>query len=377
MVYAVQKLQDTLRNLAHAISEYGYMLKVRIEGVAQKTAVAAANVKGKVLSTLKRGERNKDIGDVYTEPDVHREGHDVESESNGKVQEKKVKVDGLDINYLEAGSGEKCVLLIHGGVNNDAYSTWFKWNRTIEALSDKYRVVGVDLPGYGLSDMPRTCTQDYYVDFIGEFAKKLGIGKASIVGTSMGGGIALGYALKNSDSVDSLVLIGPYGLGFGLPRIARVALKVIPHGFISDVISFLDGHKEFTGKIMGILFGNGAKSIIKAIDGMNENKMREGFFKFISNEIFTFRGILLGRSAGMRTDYRERIYDLNNTDVRILFIQGDGDTIVKLGDVGRISRGLRNSRLDVVEGCKHSPHFKEPKRVNADIAGFLEEKGAG
>lgn len=304
---------------------------------------------------------------------MHSECHDIEAETYGRVRESSICIDGTRVNYLDSGSGDKCVLLIHGGVNNDAYSTWFKWNRTIDVLSKERRVVAMDLPGYGLSGMPREFTQDYYVDFIGRFAGALGIGKADIVGTSMGAGLAIGYALRNSESVESLALISPYGLGFGLPRVARIALRVIPYRLISNLIGFLDEHKAFTRRVTRVLFGQGSKSMIKAMDGMNKNRMRESFHRFMIDESFTLRGIILGRRAGMRTDYRKDINRLNGTGIRTLFIQGENDTIVRLGGISKIVAGLRNVELDVVDGCRHSPHFQKPERVNADIVEFLEK----
>ena len=346
----------------------------RINGMAQRTRVAAASARNRMLSALKR-ESRKDRGDVYTETDVRSERHDIEAESNGRIKERTVDVDGLKVNYIEAGAGEKCILLIHGGVNNDAYSTWFKWNRTIDVLSERYKVVAMDLPGYGLSDMPKTCTQDYYVDFVRDFTERLGIEKANVVGTSMGGGLALGYSLRYSERVDSQILISPYGLGFSLPRSARIILRIIPPSFVEKGMDFLDKHREFTKKALGLLFGNGAESMLKAIDGMSKDRMREAFLRFISGEAFTLRGLLLGKRAGMRTDYTDSVDRLNDTNVRTLFIQGEDDTIVRLENVRRIAGRLRNASIDVVRDCKHSPHFREPERVNRDIVDFVENGG--
>ncbi len=356
------------------------MEKSMLRDLAHSGNAAVLNAAAVALKALRRGavRARAESGDSVKAGACRYGKEDCEdARTRRHPNRKEIDIDGLKVSYLEAGSGDSCLLLVHGGVNNDAYSTWVKWNGSIEALSEGRRVVAVDLPGYGLSERPEgKCSQGYYIDFVGKLMGRLGIRKADMVGTSMGGGIALGYALENSGSVGSLVLISPYGLGFGLPRTARIALRAIPHGLINKCVGFLDDHKGFTRRITNLLFGSGAASIRKAIVMMNRDRISESFLEFISRETFTLKGMLLGRRAGMRTDYTKAIYGLNNTGIRTLFIQGENDTIVRLEDVRRITSGLKSASLDVVEGCKHSPHFQKPDRVNGDIKAFLSENQA-
>lgn len=294
-----------------------------------------------------------------------------QEEHEREVQEKQVYVNGFRTNYLEAGSGDRCLLLIHGGVNNTARSTWSKWNRSIEVFSRDYKVFAPDLPGYGSSDAPKNCTQEYYVDFIKGFLGAVGVQKASIVGTSMGGGIALGYAINNMGSVESLILIGPYGLGFSMPRTSRLALA-IPTGAIDWGVKFLDRHKEFAGRIVKRMFGDeSADTMVKAIGFMNEGGVKKSFFDYISNEAITLKGVLRGSHTGMRTDYTDDISLLNNSNIKVLFIEGENDTLVRLDTIKSAASKLKNAEVLVVEGCKHSPHFQEPEIFNGAVKSFL------
>ncbi|MBN1176182.1 MAG: alpha/beta fold hydrolase [Dehalococcoidales bacterium] len=125
-----------------------------------------------------------------------------------KIQSKTINIDGLDVNYYVAGQGEPLVV-IHGG-GGDA-RTW--WDNITE-LSKKYTVYAPDLPGYGGSQ-PLDGT--YFIpelsEFMEKFAAKLGLEKFYLVGHSLGGGVALDYALKMPHRVRKLVLVSSLCLG--------------------------------------------------------------------------------------------------------------------------------------------------------------------
>jgi pimeloyl-ACP methyl ester carboxylesterase len=142
-----------------------------------------------------------------------------------EVQGKTIKVDGRDVHYYTAGQGDPLVV-VHGG-GGDA-RTW--WGNIIE-LSEKYTVYAPDLPGYGGS---QPLEGNYYIPelsrFIGSFATNLGLERFNLVGHSMGGGIALDYALRAPHKIKKLVLVSSLCLGreiafwvrlFSIPALLR------------------------------------------------------------------------------------------------------------------------------------------------------------
>jgi len=117
------------------------------------------------------------------------------------------QVRNINVAYIEKGSGENTILLIHG------LGTYAKgWIKNIDVLSRHNRVVAIDLPGYGKSDKGYyKYTLDFYAQVLTELMVDLGIEKATPIGHSMGGQIAMTMALDYPDFVDKLVLISPAG----------------------------------------------------------------------------------------------------------------------------------------------------------------------
>src|SRR5947208_8840568 len=114
-------------------------------------------------------------------------------------------VQGHRIAYLDAGKGPP-VILVHGFGG----SMW-QWEYQQTALSATHRVITLDLLGSGLSDKPDLAyTPAEMVEFFRGFMDALGVPRATLVGNSMGAGLAIGMALTYPDRVDRLVLIGGF-----------------------------------------------------------------------------------------------------------------------------------------------------------------------
>jgi len=169
----------------------------------------------------------------------------------GKIDSKHVKVGELDIHYFTAGHGDPLVI-IHGG--GDGARAWLK---TAVRLAKHYRIYAPDLPGYGLSQ-PIDEDQDMskLVEFVEEFSKSLGLQRFHLVGHSVGGAIALHYALAFPHKIEKLVLVSSMYLGkdiapwvtfFSAPIFYKF-LAVPAHAFMATVKRLVDvfyAPKEF------------------------------------------------------------------------------------------------------------------------------------
>jgi hypothetical protein len=126
------------------------------------------------------------------------------------IQSTWLNVDGLRIHCLAAGESGSAVLLLHGGGLDSAA---LSWEEVIGPLSEKHRVFAPDLPGYGQSDKTAIqYTVDYYIAFLEHLMDTLHLEQTSLVGLSMGGGIALGVTLRFPARVEKLVLVDSYGI---------------------------------------------------------------------------------------------------------------------------------------------------------------------
>jgi len=131
---------------------------------------------------------------------------------------------GIATNYLEAGDpSAPPVLLLHG--SGPGVTAYANWRLTIPALATRVRVVAPDLVGFGFTERPDTVVYDMdtWVGQVVGLLDALGIERASVVGNSFGGALALRLAARYPDRVDRLVLMGSVGIPFpitdGLDRV--------------------------------------------------------------------------------------------------------------------------------------------------------------
>ena len=124
------------------------------------------------------------------------------------IGEFKVKVNGHNVHYLKAGSGQP-VVFVHGGASDSR-----DWTETMAVLASDYTVYAPDVIGFGQSGRNE---EGYYLsdfsDFLLTFISELGLEKPALVGHSFGARICLDAALKNHEKISKLILIDASGLG--------------------------------------------------------------------------------------------------------------------------------------------------------------------
>ena len=123
----------------------------------------------------------------------------------------------MQLHYHEAGcSNDQTIVLLHGG--GPGASSWSNFARNIAVLAQRFHVLAVDQPGYGLSDKHTEHEQynRYSAAALKGLFDHLGLKRAALVGNSLGGGTAVRFALDNPERAGRLVLMGPGGLSVNL-----------------------------------------------------------------------------------------------------------------------------------------------------------------
>ena len=133
--------------------------------------------------------------------------------SSPEIASRFVDADGVHTHYIEVGAGPPLLLVHGGGPGADA---WGNWSACLPLYSRDFRVIAVDLAGFGRSEKPDPDAYEYAQHkrnrHLAAFITKLGLGRVNLVGNSMGGATALGVAMERPELVVKLVLMGSAGL---------------------------------------------------------------------------------------------------------------------------------------------------------------------
>jgi pimeloyl-ACP methyl ester carboxylesterase len=254
---------------------------------------------------------------------------------------------------------------LHGGGIDTAS---LSWKFTIEPLANHLRVFAPDWPGYGASDKPGIqYTTDDYIGFLSDFMQTLGIVDTSLVGISMGGGIALGFALQYPQRVSKLVLVDSYGLQTAAPA-HKLSYLFTRIPLMNDLTWYLLKHsRTMTLASLQYIFHNPNAVSDELVDEVHAELKKSGdgraFISFQKSEVLW---------NGLRTVYVDRLHEIK---APTLIVHGAQDTLVPL-DCARLAHELiRGSRLHVIADCGHWPQREKPEEFHRVLVGFLTQRG--
>ena len=259
--------------------------------------------------------------------------------------EKEITVFGQKINYVEAGSGPT-VILLHG-----LGGSWHTWQQNIGPLAEKFHVIAPDQIGFGKSDKPLANYRiRTYVDFLDQFCKQLKIDRATLVGNSMGGWIAVLFTTAFPDRVDKLVLVD--AAGHAPPS------TVDPRTFYSLNPTTRAGMKALTAKV----FYSKSFQTDAAIDAAIANRLAAG-------DGYTIKSITESIIRG-----EDFLDDQVKTVKRpTLIVWGREDGLVPLTDGERFNKEIAGSKLVVIDQCGHVPNLEKAAEFNAALVKFLTD----
>ena len=274
-----------------------------------------------------------------------------------------LEVDGLRIHCIVAGESGSPVMLLHGGGLDSAL---LSWGQVIGPLSEHHHVFAPDLPGYGQSDRPAIqYTMDFYITFLTHLLDELHLERISLVGLSMGGGIALGFALRFPDRVEKLVLVAPYG----------ILDKVSAHkwGYLLVHIPYLDELSYWlVGRSRGLvrwtllsgLIYNPQRLTPEILDEVyhvaRERGAGKAFISFQRDEVFW---------NGLRSNFIDRLHEIT---APTLLIRGSEDPAVPLYQIQRAHELIKGSELYIMQECRHWAPGEKPEEFSRVVLNFLD-----
>jgi pimeloyl-ACP methyl ester carboxylesterase len=265
---------------------------------------------------------------------------------------------GERVAYQDVGTGE-ALLLIHGMAGSSA-----TWRAVIPALSKKYRVVAPDLLGHGESSKPRG---DYslgaFAASLRDLLDELGISRATVVGQSLGGGVAMQFTYQHRDYCQRLVLISSGGLGPDLSWILRILSApgtelVLPLVAPQPVLNV--GNKLGSWLTSAGIRSPGASEMWNAYSSLSDRQARQAFLRTLRS-VVDYRGQAVSALGKIHLSH----------GLPTLLIWGAEDRIIPVAHGYAAHAAVPGSRLEVLAGVGHFPHVESPTAVVDIIDHFI------
>ena len=259
---------------------------------------------------------------------------------------------GLKIHYNEVGTGEPLICL-HGG--GPGASGWSNYQRNVGPLSESFRVILPDLPGFGKSDKPEITGGRFamYARTVRDLMDAIGIEKASFIGNSMGGGTSLKFAMDYPDRAERIVAMGPAG-GVSL-------FQPMPTEGIRYLMNYYAPPGPSKEKMERFL-----RTIVYDQSLLNDELFEARYQSSIQPE-------LLNAPQSRGAQLEDIWKDLDRIPHKTLLIWGRDDRVVPMdGGIFMLQR-LPDARLHIFSRCGHWAQWEKTEEFNALVKAFLTE----
>ena len=258
---------------------------------------------------------------------------------------------GHRIGYRVAGSGP-ALLLIHGMLNNSRH-----WRAVAERLAERHMVIAPDLHGHGHSAGPMG---DYslgaHAAGIRDLLAGLGVERATVVGHSLGGGVAMQFFYQFPERCERLVLVSSGGLGREVSGPLRLAAAPGVEALLAGAAS------APVLRALRMVDSPYAAAAHRALSSLDDAPSRRGF-------LWTLRSVIDLR--GQKVCANDRLYLLE--DMPTLIVWGGRDHTIPV-DHGRAAQALApGSRFELLDDARHFPHLEDPAGLAEAIERFCRE----
>jgi len=253
-----------------------------------------------------------------------------------------VTVHGHKIAYYESGKGS-AVILIHGLGADSRH-----WAANVDALSQSFRVIALDQIGYGQSDKPlMRYTIENFADYLHGFMVEAKIPKASLVGNSLGGWVALDFAIRHPQRVEKLVLVDAAGLRPAAAlKMPGGELKHLSPLSIRWFFDLMEANKEWATTDLG--------------PNAFERHVQNGDSYTVASSV-----------AEMATGNEFEDKKLGKVRAPTLIIWGRDDMLIPIAMGEQFHKEIAHSKMTLIEGTGHIPMVGKPAEFNEAVEKFL------
>ena len=259
---------------------------------------------------------------------------------------------GGQVHYTDEGKGQT-VLMIHGFGGN-----YKNFQSLAEIMRDEYRVVRIDLPGFGLSDFPKegyTDINQTYTDYLQFIADTLHLDSIYVIGNSRGGAITWNMAIQQPELVQKIVLLNSAGYD-----VAKVAEKLA-------IFKFKSFGKVFEKGMPAFMSNSGLKKCYADLSKFDPSVAA------MNNEITNREGNvmhMLGMASHVKFPDTALIQQVA---CPTLIIWGEQDQIVPREHADRFKRDIKGSELVVFDPCGHVPMMERPEDTKREVVRFFKQ----
>ncbi len=270
-----------------------------------------------------------------------------------------IELHGHRVIYRIAGDGPP-VVLIHGMVNSSRH-----WESVALRLAADHTVIAPDLLGHGDSAAVRG---DYslgaHAASIRDLLAAIGIERATIVGHSLGGGVAMQFFYQFPQRTERLVLVSSGGLGREVSPLLRGAtlpgaaalVWLAAHPQLLSALDHTGARLQARGSRRGVYL----QAVVRALRPLEQPGARKAF-------LHTLRAVIDAR--GQRVSARDRLYLLG--PMPTLIVWGERDNTIPLAHGRQAHEAIPGSRFETLPGAAHFPHLEDPEGLAAVLRDFL------
>ena len=269
------------------------------------------------------------------------------------------RIDGRRLNYVDIGTGpETPVILVHG-----LGGQWQNWLENLPRIAQERRVIAPDLPGFGLSEMPREdISISGYARCVEALRERLGIERVNLVGNSMGGFIAAEVAIQFAPGVERLVLVSAAGLTG--PNVYRA--PVMTGGRVAAALTAVTAarHRAMArrpiSRHLALLLVARHPARLRAEvawEALMKGAGKPGFHDALR--------------ASLEYDFRDRLPEIG---CPTLIVWGEKDAVLPLRDAHEFERLIPDSRKVVLPDTGHVPQLERPEAFNRTLLEFVADR---